>query len=156
MRLPNWLNQLRQELRRASDADPRRHSCATSANRLQSLAFALAGCAYMLRHQKNVRIILIATLAVLAAALWLNIDSQSWPALVLAIALVWIAEFLNGAIEATVDLVSQSRHPLARTAKDTAAAAVLLSSLAAALVGALLLGPPLIKKLDAVVVWLAF
>ncbi len=110
----------------------------------------------MLRHQKNVRIILIATLAVLAAALWLNIDSQSWPALVLAIALVWIAEFLNGAIEATVDLVSQSRHPLARTAKDTAAAAVLLSSLAAALVGALLLGPPLIKKLDAVVVWLAF
>ena len=134
--------------RRATERDPAAHSYDTSANRLKSLVYALAGCAYMLRYQKNTRIMIFATLAVLGAGLWLGIDANSWAVIGLAIALVWITEFVNGAIEAAVNLTSQSYHPLAKTAKDVAAGAVLLSASAAAIVGTLILGPPLVEKLN--------
>ncbi len=102
----------------------------------------------MLRYQKNTRIMVLATLAVLGIGLWLGIDANSWAVISLAIALVWITEFVNGAIEAAVNLTSQSYHPLAKTAKDVAAGAVLLSAGAAAVVGTLILGPPLVEKMN--------
>ncbi|MCK5635296.1 MAG: diacylglycerol kinase family protein, partial [Anaerolineales bacterium] len=55
--------------------------------------------------------------------------------------------FLNTALEAIVDLASPEIHPLARVGKDVGAAAVLISSLVAILVGLLILGPPLIIKI---------
>jgi diacylglycerol kinase len=67
--------------------------------------------------------------------------------LVLTIAMVFTAEFINTAIEAVVDLASPVHHPLAKTGKDVGAAAVLLAALAAALVGLLILGPPLWERL---------
>jgi len=67
--------------------------------------------------------------------------------LILTIALVWAAEFINTALEAVVDLASPQQHPLAKVGKDVGAAAVLLASLAAILVGLLILGPPLLEKL---------
>lgn len=73
--------------------------------------------------------------------------------LILAIGLVWSAEFMNTAVEAVVDLASPSRHPLAGAAKDTGAAAVLVAAAAAALVGFLVLGPPLWQKLVTLLGW---
>jgi diacylglycerol kinase len=65
----------------------------------------------------------------------------------LAIGMVWLAEFLNTALEAVVDLASPEMHPLARVGKDVGAAGVLLAAAAAAIVGILILGPPLAEKL---------
>ena len=151
MRRLRVLKDLQCQLRRALETDPAVHSYSTSPNRLRSLTFALAGCAYMLRHQKNARIMAPATVAVLGIGLWLGIDALSWSVLILAIALVWIAEFINAAIEATVNLATQTCHPLAKTAKDVAAAAVLLSAVASAVIGIFVLGPPLIQRLNAVI-----
>jgi len=67
--------------------------------------------------------------------------------LILAIAMVFSAEFINTAIEAVVDLASPVHHPLAKVGKDVGAAAVLIAALAAALVGLLILGPPLWARL---------
>ena len=128
---------------------PAETSYRVSQSRRQSLGFALAGIATMLRHQKNTRIMLLATLAVLAVGMWLGMDGLRWAVLTLVIAQVWIAEFINAAIEAAVDLQTQACHPLAKRAKDVAAGAVLLSSLAAAIIGLLLLGPGLHEKLAA-------
>ena len=61
----------------------------------------------------------------------------------IGIGLVWMAELMNTAVEAVVDLVSPEFNPLAKVAKDTAAAAVLAASLAASVVGLLVFGPPL-------------
>ena len=61
---------------------------------------------------------LLATLAVLALGIWLGIDGLRWAVLTLVIAQVWIAEFINAAIEAAVDLQTQTFHPLAKRAKD--------------------------------------
>ena len=62
-------------------------------------------------------------------------------------ALVWMAEFVNSALEAMVDLASPDVHPLAKVGKDVGAAAVLIAAVSAALVGLLILGPPLAQRL---------
>jgi len=67
--------------------------------------------------------------------------------LLLSIALVWTAEFINTALEAVVDLASPQHHPLAKVGKDVGAAAVLIAALTSVLVGVLILGPPLWEKL---------
>jgi diacylglycerol kinase (ATP) len=56
-------------------------------------------------------------------------------ALLVAISFVLIAEMVNTAIEATIDLATTSFDPLAKMAKDIAAGAVLIASVNAAVVG---------------------
>jgi diacylglycerol kinase len=127
--------------------DPDEYSPATSASRVQSLSYAVAGWLYMLRRQKNTRIQAVATMIVLGLALWLQLDATSWAVLILTITVVWMAEFLNAAVEAVVNLASPEIHPMAKVSKDVAAAAVLLGAMASILIGLLLLGPPLVEKL---------
>jgi diacylglycerol kinase len=78
---------------------------------------------------------------------WLSISRSDWAVLLLAIGLVWLAEFLNTALEAVVDLASPKMHPLARVGKDVGAAGVLIAAATAAVIGLLILGPPLLDKL---------
>jgi diacylglycerol kinase len=74
---------------------------------------------------------------------WLQLSSIEWAILLAMTALVWTAELLNTAIESVVDLASAERHPLAKAAKDTAAAGVLVAAVLAAVVGGLILAPRL-------------
>ncbi len=79
--------------------------------------------------------------------LWLGLDATRWTVLILTIALVFFAELINTVIEITIDLVTTEYHPLAKAAKDTAAGAVLVTSMAAVAIGLLILGPPLLARL---------
>ncbi len=85
------------------------------------------------------RIHLVLALAAVIAATVLRFSLLAWAVVALAISLVLAAELLNTAIEALVDLVSPEQHPLAKRAKDVAAAAVLAASLAALTAGVLVL-----------------
>ena len=85
----------------------------------------------------------VATLIVFALAIWLKVTRADWLWLLAAITGVWVSELMNTAMERTVDLASPNVHPLAKSAKDTAAGAVLVAALFAVAVGALVLGPPL-------------
>lgn len=67
--------------------------------------------------------------------------------IIIAIAMVWTSEFLNTALEAVVDLASPEQDQLARVGKDVGAAAVLIAAVSAALIGFLILGPPLLDKI---------
>jgi diacylglycerol kinase len=127
--------------------DPDAYSPITSPNRVKSLGYAVAGWLYMLRRQKNTRIQSVASVVVVALALWLQIDLTSWAILILTITMVWMAEFLNAAVEACVNLATQDYHPMAKVGKDVASAAVLLAVVASILVGLLLLAPPLLRRL---------
>jgi diacylglycerol kinase (ATP) len=89
----------------------------------------------------------MASLVVVLLAFWLRLSLTHWALLVLAMALVWMAEFINSALEATVDLASPDVHPLARVGKDVGAAAVLIAAVSAALIGLLILLPPLVQRL---------
>jgi diacylglycerol kinase len=81
--------------------------------------------------------------------LWLGLGRLEWAIIVLTVGLVWMAEFVNTALEAVVDLASPDLHPLAKVGKDVAAAAVLVGACTAVVVGLLVLGPPLWARLAA-------
>lgn len=115
-------------------------------SRLTSLMYAFAGWAYVLRTQRNAWIHAIASLIAFALAAWLRLGYQDWALLIVAVALVWMAEFINTALEAVVDLHSPQQHPLAKVGKDVGAAAVLIAAFAAVAIGLLVLGPPLADK----------
>lgn len=128
--------------------DPGAYSPVVSTSRWTSFCYALSGWLYMLRYQKNTRIQAVATVAVTVVGLWLDITPGEWAVIVLAVSMVWMAEFINAAVEAAVNLASPEVHPMAKVGKDVAAAAVLLGAVASALVGLLILGPPLIARLQ--------
>ena len=115
-------------------------------NRARSFQYAFAGWWYVLRTQHNAWIHAVITTAVILLALWLKRPRQEWAILILTFMAVWMAEFMNTAIEALVDMASPEYHPLAKVAKDVAAAAVLLGAIGAVIIGLLLLGPPLWEK----------
>lgn len=110
----------------------RRHSL------FKSFRFAGQGVIYAIRTQRNFRIQLAAGAAALCVAILLRFELMEWAILILTIAAVLILELLNTVIETVVDLVSPEYHPLAKIAKDVAAAAVLIASVAAVAVGVLL------------------
>lgn len=75
--------------------------------------------------------------------IFIKIQIHEWAILLIAISMVWLAEFINSALEAVVDLASPQQHPLAMRGKDVGAAAVLLSAISSVIIGLLILGPPL-------------
>src|SRR5665213_648895 len=110
---------------------------------IRSFQFAFEGISCLFRTQRNARIELAIGVAASIVAAWLRVGRIEWCMLTLTIACVLILEGLNTAIEAVVDLASPELHPLAKRAKDLAAAMVLIASLASIVVGLLILGPPL-------------
>ncbi len=101
----------------------------------RSFNHAFEGIMYAARTQQNMRIHFLIALLVVLASLFLRLDRYYIVALVIIIAIVLALELLNTAVEAIVDLLTVTHHPLAKTAKDAAAGAVLVSSIAAVLVG---------------------
>ncbi|MGB1287683.1 MAG: diacylglycerol kinase family protein [Aggregatilineales bacterium] len=130
-----------------SRIDPSEYAALGSPNRLQSLGYALAGWVYMLRRQKNTRLMSVASVLIIGLALWLQVGFRDMALLIVVITIVWLTEFLNAGIEAAVDLASPDIHPMAQVGKDVASAAVLLGVVASILVGLLILGPPLLLRL---------
>lgn len=116
-------------------------------SRLHSFRHAFRGWFYALRTQRNAWIHSAVATVVLILGIWLQLSPLDWAIIILTIAMVFAAEFMNTAIEAVVDLASPDTHPLAKIAKDVGAAAVLVAALAAIIIGLLLLGPPLWLKL---------
>ena len=111
--------------------------------RIHSFRPAFSGWAYVLRSQQNAWLHAVASVIAFGLSAWLRVGRLEWGLIVIAVALVWAAEFLNTALEAVVDLASPDRHPLAQVGKDIGAAAVLIAALNAVVIGLLVLGPPL-------------
>ena len=116
-------------------------------SRIAAFGHAFRGWWHVLNTQHNAWIHTAVAIIVLILGLWLKLTARDWAVLVLTIAMVFMAEFLNTAIEAVVDIASPVHHPLAKVGKDVGAGAVLVAALAAVLVGLLILGPPLWARL---------
>ena len=113
-----------------------------------SFRYAAQGLLYGFRSQRNFRIHVVTGAVVFAMGLWLQLPLGQLAVLVLTVTAVLVLELLNTAIEAVVDLaIGRQFHPLARIAKDCAAAAVLVAALASILIALLLLVPPLLSRL---------
>lgn len=116
-------------------------------SRARAFRYAFHGWWFVLRTQRNAWIHAAVSVSVIALCLWLQISPSQWAIIIIAIAMVWTAEFINTALEAVVDLASEhEQHELARVGKDVGAAAVLIAAGSSVLIGLLILGPPLWER----------
>jgi diacylglycerol kinase (ATP) len=102
---------------------------------LQSFNFAFEGIIHVLRTQRNMRIHFMIAAGVLIAALIVGVSRLELVILLMAISFVLIAEMINSALEAGIDVATTSFDPLAKLAKDIAAGAVLIATINAVGVG---------------------
>jgi diacylglycerol kinase len=112
-------------------------------SRIAAFGHAFRGWWHVLRTQHNAWIHSVFATVVILMGLWVGLKPLDWAVIVLTIAMVFTAEFINTAIEAVVDLASPVHHPLAKVGKDVGAGAVLVAALAGIVIGLLILGPPL-------------
>ena len=117
-------------------------------DRKNSFLAAFQGLAFVFRTQRNAWIHLASTVIVVGVGIFLHLEIGEWITLLLVIGLVWLAEFLNTAFEAIVDLASPEIHPLAKISKDVGAASVLIAAILAVVIGILILGPAIIEKFN--------
>lgn len=114
----------------------------------ESFTFAGRGLHEAFRTQRAMRIHVALAAVVTVGVLWLDLPAAEAAALVLAMAGVLAAELVNTALEVLVDLhVGDQHHVLAGRAKDLCAAAVLIAAGGAAVVGALVLGRPVVAAI---------
>ena len=121
-------------------------------SRIRAFGHAFRGWWHVLRTQQNAWIHSVFASIVIAMGLWLGLKPLDWAVIILTIAMVFTAEFINTAIEAVVDLASPVHHPLAKVGKDVGAGAVLVAALAGIVIGLLILGPPLWAKITSLFV----
>ncbi|MCD8167608.1 MAG: diacylglycerol kinase family protein [Bacteroides sp.] len=103
--------------------------------RIKSFGYAWRGLSGLILKETNARIHTAAAILVVICGFILDLSASDWCLVVLCIGSVLAAEGFNAAIEKLVDLVSPDYHPLAGKAKDIAAGAVLITAIAAAIVG---------------------
>jgi diacylglycerol kinase len=115
--------------------------------RVLAFRYAFAGWWYVIRTQRNAWIHATISVLVFIVSFWLRLERLEWAMIIFAVAMVWLAEFANTALEAVVDLASPEHHYLAKVGKDVGAAGVLIAAIASVLIGLLVLGPPLWEKL---------
>lgn len=115
----------------------------------EAFSNAFSGLQAAFVGERNFKIHCALTIFAVIAGFALKLDPVSWVLLVFAIGLVMTAELLNTAIERVVDIASEGEFSaLARDAKDIAAGGVLLSSIAAAIIGLILFVPRVIALLQ--------
>jgi diacylglycerol kinase (ATP) len=102
---------------------------------IDSFNFAFEGIIHVLRTQRNMRIHFGVAFLVLVLALVVNVTKLELIALLISVTFVLIAEMLNTAVEAAIDIATTSFDPMAKLAKDIAAGAVLIASVNAIAVG---------------------
>ncbi|MCF2620886.1 diacylglycerol kinase family protein [Collinsella tanakaei] len=102
---------------------------------IRSFGYAMEGFVTAVRTERNIKVMLVMGVTAVIAGIVLRIDLLSWCLVALCFGLVIFAELVNTAIEAIVDLATQEFHPLAKRAKDIAAASVYTLSITAAIVG---------------------
>ena len=108
---------------------------------VESFYYAVSGFASVCRSERNMKIHLLAALMVICLAFLVDVSRMEWAILVVTIFLVLVAEAVNTAVEKTVDLITETYHPLAEKAKNIAAGAVLLSAVNAVIIALIILLP---------------
>ncbi|SKA85950.1 diacylglycerol kinase (ATP) [Caloramator quimbayensis] len=99
---------------------------------------AIEGIIYTVRTQRNMKIHFVIAILVLLLSLFFDFSKSEILILFLTITLVIVLEMINTAIEATIDVIANYYHPLAKIAKNVAAGAVLIAAINSVVVGYLL------------------
>ncbi len=107
----------------------------------KSFLHAISGIIYGIRYEHNIIIMILATIVVTFAGFYYNISSCEWLFILFAVGSVISMEMINTSIEATIDLVTNQIHPLAKIAKDTASSATLVLCIVSLIGGCIIFIP---------------
>ena len=122
------------------------YSNSLDAKRLgRSFKAAFDGIYSTYKKEQNIKIHTIISLIVIVGGIVFKINYIEWLVCLVLIGFVLMAEFFNTAIEYVVDLASPEIHPLAKAAKDTASAGVLMMAIISAIIGLVIFLPKLIE-----------
>ncbi len=116
-----------------------------------SFQYAFQGIIQSYRGEQNLKIHTFIAILVIVFGFFLRISYLEWLVCFILIGLVLMSEFFNTAIEYVVDLASPSLHPLAKAAKDTASAGVLMMAIISAIIGLIIFVPKLIEFIGGLV-----
>ncbi|MDO4554105.1 MAG: diacylglycerol kinase family protein [Lachnospiraceae bacterium] len=105
---------------------------------------ALDGIRAGLVNEPNMMIHFCAAVVVIVFGLTIKLTILEWSICLILCGLVIALELMNTAVEAVVDLVTKDFDKQAKLAKDTAAGAVLVAAIVAAVVGGLIFVPKII------------
>jgi diacylglycerol kinase len=112
------------------------------------LVYAILGVINVTRTEKNFKIQILAAILVVTAGIIFQLTALEWISVVICIALVFIAEIFNTALEKLTDLVSPEWNEAAGVVKDISAAAVLVASVISVVCGGIIFLPRLIDKIQ--------
>ena len=112
---------------------------------INSFTYPIKGLKYAYRNEQNLAVDVGVSIIVLIASFIFKLSLVEWVVVVFTIGAVLSLELINTAIEAVVDLVTEEYHPLAKVAKDTAAAAIFVIAVVAAIVGVIIFLPKIIS-----------
>ena len=112
---------------------------------IKSFSYALDGLKYAFKYEQNIIAHIFATILVIAFGIIFHISYTEWLILFLIIGLVIATELINTSIEATIDLITKEKNPLAKVAKDTAAAAVMVFAIIAVILGLMIFIPKILN-----------
>lgn len=107
----------------------------------KSFGYAFEGIFTGIRKERNMQIHCLAATLVVIAGILFKISTTEWCICLILFGLVMALELVNTSVEAVVDLVTEERKPLAKIAKDTAAGAVLIAAIMAAIAGLIIFLP---------------
>lgn len=109
------------------------------------LRHAVNGLKYAFKNEVNIRIQFISALIVIIFGFLLSVSTLEWVLLLLMIGFVISSELLNTAVEVMLDYLKPDWHPVAGAIKDLTAGSVLVASVIAAIVGAIILIPKIME-----------
>ncbi|MBG9983394.1 diacylglycerol kinase family protein [Aerococcaceae bacterium DSM 111022] len=112
---------------------------------IKAFECAVNGLIYAIKKERNLQYHMIAAAFVTLAGFFFGLNVYEWSIIVLLFGVVMSTEIINTAIETTVDLVTEEYHPLAKIAKDAAAAAVLVTAIAAVIIGLIIFVPKILQ-----------
>lgn len=110
-------------------------------DRIKSVRYALEGLVVFFKTQHNAWIHVVAAAVTITAGFYFQLCKTDWVMIIIAIALVFITEMFNTAIEFLCDVVSPQVHPGIKKVKDVSAAAVLIAAIAAVAIGIIVFLP---------------
>jgi diacylglycerol kinase len=112
---------------------------------IKSFKYAFEGIHFAFRNDQNLLVHLIAAFIVINVSIYLRVSPAQMAILGLTMMMVITAEMINSAIEKMVDLITKEHRQEAKIAKDVAAGMVLVTAIAAAIIGSLILIPYILK-----------
>lgn len=107
----------------------------------KSFKYAIEGIIYAFKYEQNIIVHTLVMILVILLGIIVKLSIFEWLICLILFGLVIATEMINTAIEATVDLACNKKHPLAKIAKDTASGAVLVFAITASIAGIIIFLP---------------